>query len=199
MGCRDLILKGLLAPVEALLNPRRFYTRLRKMLSRHGIYVTASIYFGAWIGASITLFFLILLVEAARSLLGLNPVGLLTAPFRALVYSFLFPIVPALVDAIIIMIFLAPFDRDRPLYDVFAVRASSLLPYTLRVAYLELKGLLTIKTLAMATTTPIGLTLLLIGAMLTAYGLRRTLRAPTHAAIIAGLAPLAYKIALALT
>ena len=191
-------LGGLLAPFRALFNPVGFYRWLRKVLRRYGLYAMAVVYVGSWIAASLAAFLLILLVEAFRAVKAGNVLGLLSAPARALLYSLVFPVIPALVDALIIMAAVAPFPRERPLYDVFAVRASSLLPYTLRVVVLEAQGRLSLRTLAAATPSVIGILLLIIGALMTMYGLRRTMGASMAGAVLGGLLPLSYKLALGL-
>jgi len=193
------ILEGMLAPLKALVSPRRYFDQLRELLRRYGIYINAVIFFGAWIASSITAFTLILLVEAARSTASLSVTGILLAPARALTYSIIFPVIPAVLDTILIMIGIAPFDRERPLYDVIAVRASSLLPYTLRVVLLEVRGALTLKSLISTTMTPESLGLLALGALLTILGLRRTMRVSWPGAVIGGLLPLSYKIILGLS
>ena len=188
--------KSLLDPVRAVVNPKKYYSGLRGLLDRYGVYAVSTIYFASWLGTSMLTFILILLLEAFRSLRALSLSGLVMAPLKALAYSLAFPIVAALLDAIVIIIILAFFPRKRPLYDVFAVRASSLLPYGLRVVLLEITGKLSFTALIAATTSRLGLALLAIGTILTIYGLRRTMGASIPGAVLAGSAPLIYKLLL---
>ncbi|MEB3844738.1 MAG: hypothetical protein LRS48_03545 [Desulfurococcales archaeon] len=197
VGERLSFLGSMLDPVRALVNPLRYYSRLRRLLARYGLYGVAVVYFASWIGTSILTFIIILLIEFIRNAASLNITGIMTAPLRAAVYSFIFPVIAAFLDAIIILILLAPFPRERPLYDVFAVRASSLLPYGLRIVLLEATGRLSLKSLLAATGSPVGLILLLLGTALTITGLKRTMKTTPGAAIIAGSGPLIYKLALA--
>lgn len=192
------LLWGVLAPLRALVSPNRFFSQLRGLLDEYGIYVAAVVYFGAWLASSVAAFILLLLAESLRSLASLSLQGLLLAPARALIYSFVFPVVPALVDAVLIAIVLSPFPRERPLTDVFAVRASSLLPYTLRVVILGLEGKLSLASLVSYSGGIHGLALLGLGAALTIIGLRRTLGTSWAGAVVAGAAPLAYKLAIPL-
>ncbi len=187
---------SLLDPVRAIVSPGRYYSSLRGLLDRYGVYAVSTVYFASWLGTSIITFILILLIETFRGLRALSISGIATAPLKALAYSLAFPIVAALIDAVIILVILAFFPRKRPLYDVFAVRASSLLPYGLRVVLLEITGRLSFTTLIAATTSRPGLALLAIGTILTIYGLRRTMGASLAGAVIAGAAPLAYKLLL---
>ena len=193
------LLLGLLAPVRALVSPGRYFSQLRELLRRYGIYLNAIIFMGAWAASSFLAFMLILLMELARSVATVSISGTMLAPLKALVYSLVFPMIPAVVDTVLIMLSIAPFPRERPLYDVVAVRASSLLPYTLRVVLLEYRGTLTLKALAAATMSPAGLGLLFIGAALTMLGLRRTIGSSWPGAVVGGLLPLAYKIVLGLS
>jgi hypothetical protein len=130
------IVKGLLSPFEAVLNPKNYYIKLKSILDKYGIYARATIFFGSWIGVSIFTFLIVLIVEAIRSLMSLNISGFIFSPFRALIYALLFPFVPAFIDSLLIAAVISPFPRKRALYDVFVIRASTLFPYTLRVVLL---------------------------------------------------------------
>jgi len=189
-------LKEMLGPIKALIDPRKYYEQLSKILDKYGVYGAAITYFAGWIGASFIVFFIILFVEITREIVSLDLAGFVTAPLRAVIYSFGFPAVAALVDSIVITLLLLPFPRKRPIYDVFPIRASSLLTYGFRVVYLEIIGKLSLKGLLAATGSPLGFLFLLLGASLTMYGIRKTIGAPLLGAIVGGLGPLTYKLLL---
>ncbi|MCE4609034.1 MAG: hypothetical protein F7C36_01460 [Desulfurococcales archaeon] len=188
---------GITAPIKAIASPKRYFSTLGKLLDTYGIYAKAIIYTGSWIGASMITFFLLLLIELVRSLLSIDIAGFFTSPLKAFLYSFAFPIIAVVLDATIIALLLLPFPRKRGILDVYIVRSSSLLPYALRVVVLELEGNLSLASLVSATSSVISLILLVIGTMLTIYGLRKTIGVNLLGATIAGSAPLIYKILLA--
>ena len=188
---------GITAPIKAIASPKRYFSTLGKLLDTYGIYAKAIIYTGSWIGASMITFFLLLLIELLRSILSIDIAGFFTSPLKAFLYSFAFPIIAVVIDASIIAILLLPFPRERGILDVYVIRSSSLLPYALRVVILDIEGNLSIASLVSATSSNIGLILLVAGTILTIYGLRKTIGVDLRGAIIAGSAPLIYKILLA--
>ncbi len=189
---------GITAPIKAAISPRRYFSSLGKLLDTYGIYAKAIIYTGSWIGASIIVFFLLLLIELLRSILSIDIGGFITSPLRAFLYSFTFPLIAAVIDATLIAVLLLPFPRRRGILDVYVIRSSSLLPYAIRVVALSIEGNFSLASLVSATSSLIGLILLVLGTLLTIYGLRRTIGVDLRGAIIAGSAPLIYKILLAL-
>ncbi|MEB3789054.1 MAG: hypothetical protein GSR72_04085 [Desulfurococcales archaeon] len=191
------IITGVTAPIKAIVSPKRYFSGLGKLLDTYGIYAKAIIYTGSWIGASMITFLLLLLIELVRSILSIDIAGFLTSPLKAFLYSFAFPIVAVVIDATIIALLLIPFPRKRGILDVYVIRSSSLLPYALRVVVLEVEGSLSLASLVSATSSIISLILLVIGTILTIYGLRRTMGVNLLGATIAGSAPLIYKILLA--
>jgi len=194
----EMVLAGARAPIRVVLRPREAFEELGVLAKKYGIYFTAAFSLGAWIGASMITFFLVLMVTAARSLLSLDIVGLITSPFTAAKIALAFPIIAALVDATLIAVVAAFSPRERPLHAVYVVRASSLLPYSLRAALLALSGNTSIRALVMIGHSTLSLLLLVAGALLTAYGLRRSLGMPPAHALAGAAAPLTYKILLSL-
>ncbi|MCE4600359.1 MAG: hypothetical protein F7C38_02165 [Desulfurococcales archaeon] len=188
-----LLRNGLTAPFKAVVSPGRVFAEIRRYTRQYGIYFTASFYIGAWLGISMATFVLVMLAVAFHSLIGLKLLEFAIAPLEALVYSFLFPLVAAGIDSILIMIPVL-LDRNRPpIHAVLAVRASSMLPYSLRIVYLAITGDLHFKSLVSASTSPIGLALLVVGFLLTAYGLVKVGVGKGYAAVGAVL-PLLYKL-----
>ncbi|MCE4620537.1 MAG: hypothetical protein F7C33_05880 [Desulfurococcales archaeon] len=186
-------LEGLGAPLKILYSPRRVFEEIREFTRRYGFLFTASFYIGAWIGSAIISFLIAVPALLVNSVRYHSITSFLEAPFTAALYSFLVPVIAAGLDTILIIIpVIAAPDRP-PLYSVIAVRASSLLPYTLRVPLLAFEGRLSFRSLVSASTSPIGLLLLLIGVGLTAYGLYKQGVAPAYA-VVGALLPLSYKL-----
>ena len=186
-------LEGLGAPLKIFYSPRRVFEEIRDLTRRYGFLFTAAFYIGAWIGSAIISFLVTVPALLLNGVRHHSIASLMEAPFAAALYSFLVPIIAAGIDTILIIIpVLAAPDRP-PLYSVVAVRASSLLPYTLRVPLLAFEGNLSFRSLVSASTSPIGLLLLLIGVGLTAYGLYKQGVAPAYA-VVGALLPLSYKL-----
>ncbi len=191
------LLEGFLAPLRAAVSPARFYDRLSALVDRYGLYASALIYLGAWLWASTASFALTLAVLAARGLLGLDPAALALAPLKALALAVATPVLAALADASLIALAALPAPRRRPLYVVFLVRASSLLPYTLRAPLVAALGGGPLSLVA-SPLHPADLALLALGALLTARGLHRALGMPPAHSIAAAALPALLKVALGL-
>lgn len=189
------LISGLKAPIEAIVNPRRFFSKLREYTRRYGVYFTALFYIGAWMASTFTAYFLILAIYMIRDIAGFNLSGLILSPITTLVYSFLFPLVAAGLDSLLIIIPVYYARNRPPLHTVIAVRASSLLPYTIRVVLLAASGDLSLRSLVEASTSLYSLIPLLAGTLLTYYGLVRIGVPKPHSAVGA-LLPLLYKLAL---
>jgi len=194
----DTILTGVRAPVYAVLHPRRAFEELGELARRYGIYFTALFSLGAWIGASMITFILVLAITAARSLLELDVAGLITSPLTAAKIALAFPLIAALLDATLIAVVAAFSPRERPLHAVYVVRASSLLPYSLRAAAIAVAGDTSIRALLEAGHSTLSMVLLLAGGALTAYGLRKSMGMPLPYALAGAALPLAYKVLLSL-
>ncbi len=192
------MLDSLLAPLRAALDPRGFFDWLGEQARRYGPLFTAAFSLGAWLGAAAATFLLVLAVTFARSIVHGDIVGAILSPLDALKASFALPVLAAGVDAALIAVVAAVAPREAPLATVLAVRASSLLPYTLRAALLAVHGELSVASLVAARLSPLDLGLLAAGAAMTAYGLRRSMGMPAAWAAVAAALPLAVKLALAL-
>ena len=187
--------EGLLAPLRTVLSPGTVFRRIRMYTARYGVFFTALFYFAAWVGAAVTTFLFTWLLLGLRSLLVEHSIrGLLAAPLLAALYSFAAPIVFAGLDTLLIALVAAFSPRDRPLYTVFLVRASSMLPYTLRVAVLAWRGSLSLTSLVAVEPDPVSLAFTLAGFLLTAYGLRRSMGMPWPSSLVAAALPLSYKL-----
>ena len=192
------LLAGLRAPLVAALHPREAFEEIGDLARRYGIYFTAAFSLGAWIGASAITFMLVLAATAVRSIIGLDIVGLITSPFTALKLAIAFPLLVALLDATLIALVALFAPRERPLHTVYVVRASSLLPYSLRAAVLALKGETSIVALITVGHSMVSILLLAAGAAMTAYGLKRSVGIPSAFAVLAAAVPVLYKLAVSL-
>ncbi len=195
LGRLRTLLEGFLAPLRAAVSPTRFYDRLSVLVDRYSLYASALIYLGAWLWASTASFMLTMVVLAVRGVLGLDPAAVLLAPFKALVLAVATPVLAALVDASLIALVALPAPRRRPLYVVFLVRASSLLPYTLRAPLVAALGGGPLSLVA-SPLHPLDLALLALGALLTARGLQRALGMPPGSSLAAAFLPALLKVAL---
>ena len=190
------IIEGLKAPLEVLVKPDKVFMRIRTFSKKYGIYFTSMFYFTAWLAASLVTFLLIIPLLVAHGFLSKSIGGVLLSPIKAAFYSFLAPLVFAGLDTLLMALVVLLVPRDRPVYTMLLVRASSLLPYNLRIVILAVKGKLTILSLIMVNVyNPISLTLTFMGYMLTGYGLRRTLNMSWKHSFIAASLPLIYKVA----
>jgi len=187
--------EGFLAPLRAALSPGRFYSWLSRALDRYGLYFAAAFYLAAWTGAAAFSFTLSLAVLILRGLAGLDPASIAAAPFKALALAVATPFTAALVDAVLIALVAAFSPRRRPLYAVFLVRASSLLPYTLRAPLVAALGGGPVNLVA-SPLHPLDLALLAVGALLTAYGLRRSMGMPAPHSLAAASLPALLKAGL---
>ncbi len=190
----DIVRFGITAPFKALIDPRSVFSKIGELSQQYGVYFTALFYAGAWMGASVIAYGFVLMGILLRSIMELDILGAAAAPVTALVYSFVFPLVAAGIDSLLILLVALFSPRTRPLHAVMAVRASSLLPYTLRVVILAFTGSLSFRALLEAGTSVLGVVFLVIGFLLTAYGLRKGLGMPWIASFIAAVLPLTYKI-----
>ncbi len=191
------IREGFVAPLKAAINPGAFYQRLSSLIDKYGIYATALFCIGAWIWASSVAFLLSLAALSLRGLFSLDPAALVTAPLKALALAVATPLLAALADAILIGIVAAVSPRRRPLHAVFLVRASSLLPYTLRAPLVAALGGGPMDLLA-SPLHPLDVALLALGVALTAYGLHKSMGMPLPHSLIAALLPALLKLGLGL-
>ncbi len=189
-------LSGITAPIKAVVTPGKYFEWLKQVLDKYGIYGKSVIYFGSWLGMSMMTFIILLMILFLRNMISLNLTGFIMTPLTAFLYSFLFPIIVTIIDASIIAATIVFFPRERSLLDVYVIRASSLLPYALRVIILGLEGKLSIIALMVATISKFGLLMLIVGAILTMYGLRKTIGVSTTGAILGGITPIIYKLLL---
>ncbi len=191
----EAIKDGITAPIAAIFSPRSFFEWLSESVRRYGVYFTAGFYFGAWIGTALLAWFLVTLIVAIRGFLGLSLATIIESPLLAGFYSIVLPLVAAGVDAALIAV-VVYFDRGRPpLHAVLAARASSLLPYTLRVVYLAAVGGLSPRALVTLHGGLVSVLLVLAGFALTAYGLHK-MGVSTSFSLAGAGAPLLYKLAL---
>ncbi len=189
------LLDALTAPLRAFFSPLKYFSWLRTALSEYGLYARAMITVGSWIMASFLAFILITIILSVRSAVSLHPLSFFLSPLHALLYSTVFPVIPVVIDSILIMISILPFERERELLDVFAIRASSLLPYTFRVVVLAFEDKLAIKSLITVGLSNLSILFLLLGVLLTVIGLRRTMGVSWPGAVLGGLVPAVYKLA----
>ncbi len=192
------VLEAILAPIAAAVKPGEYFEWLRAEARRLPLLAKAALALGAWVGASMITFMLALLVGVIRGVVHADIAGVIGAPGKAAVVAVLLPILAAGVDSILIMVGALPAPREESLLLVPLVRASSLLPYTVRAAILSVVGEASLRSLYAASLHPLDLALLLAGTSLTAYGLRKTLVMPAVWAAIAALIPLAVKVYLGL-
>ena len=189
--------RGLTAHLHALSRPREFFKRLGDLGSRYGVFFTLPFSIGVWTGLAFTTAMIIAFAEAARSMLTGSLVGLVEAPFKALVYSLALPAVYAILDSSLIIISLKALGAPtrRPLHIVFAARASSGIPYTFKAGLHALTGDLSIISL-IAYCGISHILLGLAGVALTVYGLENSLGASRGHALAASLVVYSYKVAL---
>ncbi len=198
LGPLRSVLMGLRAPLQAIVNPSQLYSKIGELSQRYGVYFTAVFYIGAWLGASIPTYFIVLMAMMARSILDIDVAGLAMSPLQAFIYSFTLPLVAAGLDSTLILIVAWISPRSRPLHTVFAIRASSLLPYTLRVVILAVHGNLSLASLMSTGHHPLGVAMLIAGFLLTSYGLTKGLGMPWRRSLLASALPLSYKLVLSL-
>jgi len=191
----EALVKGTLAPVRAIVNPRQLFTYVGRSSKKYGVYFTAMFYLGAWFASAMAASFIIFFATMIRSIINLDVIGFMLSPITTISYSFLFPLIAAGLDSLLIIIPVYFAEERPPLHTVLAVRASSLLPYTLRVVLLSMTGRLTLRSLVSASTTLYSLALLLAGTALTYYGLVRV-GVPKKNSAIGALLPLLYKLIL---
>ncbi len=191
----EALVKGALAPLRAIVNPRQLFTYVGRSARKYGVYFTAMFYLGAWLASSMAASFIIFFATMVRSIINLDIIGFMLSPITTISYSFLFPLIAAGFDSLLIIIPVYFAEERPPLHTVLAVRSSSLLPYTLRVVLLAITGHLTLRALVSASTTLYSLALLLAGTALTYYGLVKT-GVPRKNSAIGALLPLLYKLLL---
>ncbi|RUM46932.1 MAG: hypothetical protein DSY37_04145 [Hyperthermus sp.] len=196
-GWTSAIIEGAKAPLEAVVRPTRVFSQIRRGADIYGIYFTTIFYVSSWIMASMLSFTLITTTTIVRSSVhGLHIKAIILAPVNAALYSFMAPIMFAGLDTALIAAAAAFSPRDRPLYLIFPIRASSLLPYTVKTWLLAASNKLTLKTMASISPGIQGALLAVMGLLLTSMGLHKTLRIPWLNSIVAASLPLTYKIML---
>ena len=185
---------GLTAPIAAVLSPRSFFEWLSQSVRKYGVYFTAGFYLGAWIGTAIIAWILVTILVMVRGVFGASLSTILKSPFLAGFYSIILPLIVAGLDAALIAL-VVYFDSERPpLHAVLAARASSLLPYTLRVVYLAAVDRLSPMALISIHGGLVSYLLIVLGVGLTAYGLYKM--GVSAGFSLAGAAlPLIYKLA----
>ncbi len=193
MGFFQAIAEGILAPIRILWSPGRVFDEIKNHTRRYGVYFTSAFYLGAWIGSALIAFFLSIPAVMYHSLKHKSLLGFFGAPMTTMTYSFIVPLLAAGIDSILIIIPVLMAPERPPLHAILAVRASSLLPYTLRVPLLAYEDNLSFRSLVSASTSTIGLILLLIGFLLTTYGLKKQ-GVPLIYSAIGAVLPLIYKI-----
>ena len=189
--------RGLTAHLHAVSRPREFFKRLGDLGSKYGVFFTLPFSIGVWTGLAFTTAMIIALAESARSILAGSLAGLIEVPFKALAYSLALPAIYAILDSVLIILILKVLKAPtrRPLHIVFAIRASSGIPYTFKAGLHALAGDLGITSLIAYCGASHAL-LGLMGAALTAYGLENSLGASRGHALAASLAAYSYKVAL---
>ena len=194
-------LVGLASIFMAIMSPRRFYSVvLRRLASRKTkIYVKAAFLLGASLAASL-LSALLSALAATLYILEQGPQGWLAAPLEAPMVavkiaelSLAVPVLFALLDALAIYVTLLFLDR-RGLLEVLLVRASSVIPYTLKAPLAIKQYGMDVEPFHIYAAAGHQIVFHVAGAALTAYGLARTLEVRAGAAVASSLAVLALHI-----
>ncbi len=196
-GLLAFFIRGLTAPIRAVSRPRQLYKWIGDAGSRYGLFFTVPFVIGVWTGLAFITVLAIAMAEAARNIMEGDILGVREAPLKAMVYSLALPVVYAILDSSLIIIFLMALRAPtrRPLHVVFAARASSCIPYTFKAGLHAMTGDLGI--VSMIAYCGISHILLgLAGVALTVYGLENSLGASRSHALIASLLVYSYKVAL---
>ncbi len=192
-------LEGVSAPFAGVLNPASAFDKLRSLLDRFGPWALFPLWFGASATAVIVstlVTYPLYVVSGFGEGFGEGLASIVLGVFASLYYSMLVPLVFGILDPLLILAALLPAPRERPVYYVFAARAGAMLPYALKPPLVLLSGGgLSLYSL-LVPRDPYSLAIAIAGLLLTAYGVKKTVRTGFAWALLASLVAFAVRVAI---